>query len=73
MIKVSHGRCLLQHFLNIREMSQTTFSERSGIDVRMVSHYCNGTRKMSIEALYAASIILEIPMDKLYEFKFGKQ
>lgn len=72
MIKVSRGRCLLQHWLNVREMSQAAFSEKSGIDVRMVSYYCNGKRKMSIEALYAASVILEVDMDKLYEFKFGK-
>lgn len=71
MIKVSSGRCLLKHWLDKRELSQTDFALKSGIDVRMVSYYCNNKRKMTIEALYAASMVLDIPMEQLYEFRFG--
>ncbi|WP_347326776.1 helix-turn-helix domain-containing protein [Paenibacillus wenxiniae] len=73
MIKVSHGRCLLQHWLDKRDLSQTDFARKTGIDVRMVSHYCNNKRTMTIDALYAASVILEVRMDQIYEFKFGAE
>lgn len=68
MIKVSRGRCLLKPILKARKMTQTELAIRSGWSVRMISHYCNDEKKMSVEAMYAASLILEVDMSELYEW-----
>ncbi|MNC08735.1 helix-turn-helix protein [compost metagenome] len=68
MVKVSRGRSLLQNCLDLRKMSQAEFSRRSGWSVRMISYYCTGERRMSPEAMFAASSILEVPMESLYEW-----
>lgn len=39
-----------------------------GWSQRMVSHWCNGDRYMSAEAMYTASVVLKIRMDTLYEW-----
>ncbi|MFK0524720.1 helix-turn-helix transcriptional regulator [Paenibacillus illinoisensis] len=53
-------------------MSQADFSRKSGWSTRMISYYCNDERKMSVEALYVASVILNVPMDQFYEWDVGK-
>ena len=68
-MKISIRRCLLQHWLDFRGMKQVEFARRSGISPRMVSHYCNGKQKMTIEALILASVILDIPMEKFHEYE----
>ncbi|MEK3851167.1 helix-turn-helix transcriptional regulator [Paenibacillus sp. FSL R7-0340] len=68
MANVSRGRCLLQNWLNVRKMTQAEFARRSGINVRTVSHYCNNDKRMSVEALYMAHIILDVPMERFYEW-----
>ncbi|CAJ1315880.1 helix-turn-helix domain-containing protein [Paenibacillus nuruki] len=70
MIKVSRGRCLLQHWLDRRDMSQAEFSRRTGIPRRMISFYCTNTKKMSLEAMYMASQILSVHMEDLYEWEY---
>lgn len=69
MYKVSRGRCLLQPLLKTRKMTQTEFARRSGWSQRMVSFYCRNERKMSVEAMYVASLILEVDMAELYEWE----
>ena len=64
----SRGRCLLQDWLDRRELTQTEFAIRSGWSKRMVSHFCNRTRMMSVEAMYTASLILGCTMEELYEW-----
>lgn len=68
MVKVSRGRCLLQNWLDLRGMTQAEFARRSGWSERMVSYYCNSQKRMSPEALYSASIILDVPMERFYEW-----
>ncbi|OMF17276.1 hypothetical protein BK131_04745 [Paenibacillus amylolyticus] len=69
MNKLSLGRCLLQHWLDHRNMSQAEFARRTGISPRMVSHYCNGTQKMTVEVLTLSSLILDVPMEKFHEYE----
>ncbi|WP_322922085.1 helix-turn-helix transcriptional regulator [Paenibacillus campi] len=71
MSKVSLGRCLLDHHLKSRNMSQAEFARRLGIDKRRVSYYCHGERLMSPDIMYGASVLLDVPMESLYEFAFG--
>jgi transcriptional regulator with XRE-family HTH domain len=67
--KISLGRCLLQHWLDHRQMSQAEFSRRTGVSVRMVSHYCTDKQKMTVEVLILASLVLDVPMEKFYEYE----
>lgn len=67
-MNISIRRCLLQHWLDYRNMTQAEFARRSGISPRMVSHYCKGNQKMTIEALIIASLILDVPMEKFHEY-----
>ncbi|MGG4035873.1 helix-turn-helix transcriptional regulator [Paenibacillus cisolokensis] len=62
----SRGRCLLQYWLDYRGISQAEFARRSGYSKRIVSHWCNDERKMSVEAMYTAAVILGIKMEQLY-------
>lgn len=71
-MRYSRGRCLLQYWLDHRQMTQAEFSRRSGWSVRMVSFYCTGERKMSVEAMYTASQILNVPMERLYSWDLLK-
>ncbi|MDQ1233367.1 transcriptional regulator with XRE-family HTH domain [Paenibacillus sp. SORGH_AS306] len=68
MYNISRGRCLLRKLLKSRNMTQTEFALRSGWSQRMVSYYCRDERKMSVEAMYVASLILEVNMADLYEW-----
>lgn len=68
-MNVSIRRCLLQHWLDFRGMSQAEFARRSGISPRMVSHYCRENQKMTIEVLIISSLILDIPMEKFHEYE----
>ncbi|MEC0110375.1 helix-turn-helix transcriptional regulator [Paenibacillus taichungensis] len=68
MNKISLGRCLLQHWLDHRDMTQAEFARITGISPRMVSHYCNGTQKMTVEVLILSSLVLDVPMDKFYKY-----
>ncbi|WP_336774224.1 helix-turn-helix domain-containing protein [Paenibacillus sp. MMO-58] len=65
----SRGECLLQYWLDKRKLSQVEFGRRSGWSQRMISHWCNDERKMSVEAMYTAATILEIRMDQLYRWR----
>lgn len=69
MKKISLGRCLLQHWLDHRDMTQAEFARRTGISARMVSYYCNSEQDMTVEVLILASLILDIPMEKFYEYE----
>lgn len=72
-MKYSRGRCLLQYWLDARQMSQAEFSRRSGMSVRIISYYCTDERKMSVEALYTASQILNVPMENFYTWRTLKK
>jgi transcriptional regulator with XRE-family HTH domain len=52
-------------------MTQADFARKSGWSKRMISHYCNDDRLMSVEAMYTAAVILEIPMEQLYQWKIS--
>lgn len=67
-MNISIGRCLLQFWLDQRGMSQAEFARRSGISERMVSHYCSGKKKMTVRSLIIASLVLDVPMDRFYEY-----
>ncbi len=60
---------MLRSILKVRKMTQTEFARRSGWSQRMISFYCRDERKMSVEAMYVASLILEVGMDELYEWE----
>ena len=55
-------------WLDTKGFTQTEFAERCGWSQRMVSHWCNGDRYMSVEAMYTASVELKIRMEALYEW-----
>ncbi|MCM3131930.1 helix-turn-helix domain-containing protein [Paenibacillus polysaccharolyticus] len=50
-------------------MTQAEFARRTGISARMVSYYCNSEQDMTVEVLILASLILDIPMEKFYEYE----
>lgn len=65
---ISRGRCRLQEWLDKRAMTQADFARKSNLSERVISYYCTGERRMSPEAMYIASKILNVPMDWLYEW-----
>lgn len=67
----SRGRCLLQYWLDHNGISQAEFSRRSGWSQRMISHWCNNERLMSVEAMYTAAVLLGIRMDELYQWQIS--
>ncbi|WP_074048666.1 helix-turn-helix transcriptional regulator [Paenibacillus ihumii] len=69
----SRGRCLLQYWLDHRGMSQAEFARRIGWSKRMVSYWCSDERLMSVEAMYTASVILEISMESLYQWRISAE
>lgn len=64
----SRGRCRLQEWLDKRGMTQADFARKSNLSERVVSYYCSAERRMSPEAMYTASKILNISMESLYEW-----
>ncbi|KAA8782485.1 helix-turn-helix transcriptional regulator [Paenibacillus amylolyticus] len=72
MVEVTRGRCLLQFWLDHRQMTQAEFSRRSGWSKRMVSFIATGRSMMNPEAMYLAAQILGIQMEELYEWKVTK-
>ncbi|MEC0239444.1 helix-turn-helix transcriptional regulator [Paenibacillus dokdonensis] len=69
----SRGRCLLQYWLDHRNITQADFARRIGWSPRMVSFWCKDERLMSVEAMYAASVILEIHMEQLYQWRISAE
>ncbi|WP_315373253.1 helix-turn-helix transcriptional regulator [Paenibacillus xylanexedens] len=68
-MEVIRGRCLLQFWLDHREMTQAQFAERTGWSKRIVSYFATGQRPMNPEAMYLAAMILNIQMEQLYEWE----
>ncbi|CAM3370169.1 MULTISPECIES: helix-turn-helix domain-containing protein [Paenibacillus] len=66
------GRCLLQYWLDHRKMTQAEFARRTGWSKRMVSFIATGRSPMNAEAMYVASLILDIRMEQLYEWEIKK-
>lgn len=62
------GNCQLQNLLDARGITPAEFARRIGWSSRMVYHWCNNQRKMSLEAVYAASQFLGVPMEALYDW-----
>lgn len=71
-MKVTRGRCLLQYWLDHREMTQAEFALRTGWSKRMVSFFATSQRSMPVEAMYLAAMILSIQMEQLYEWDVQK-
>ncbi len=69
----SRGRCLLQYWIKKRNLTQTEFASRCGWSQRMVSHWCNDERPMSVEAMYTASLVLDINMEDLYQWQISSE
>lgn len=74
MASIVRGRCLLQRYLGMTGLSQTELANRTGYSQRMISHFANDTRRMSIEAMYVITLELRryIPslrMEDLYEWE----
>jgi len=74
----SRGRAVLQYWLEVRGISQTELSRRSGWSEkdpnqgwspRMISHFCKNAKSMSPEAIYTFGEILglENPLVDLYD------
>ncbi|QCT03786.1 hypothetical protein E6C60_3075 [Paenibacillus algicola] len=59
------------YWLNKRNITQAEFARRTGWSTRMVSYWCKGERLMSVEAMYAAAMILEIHMEDLYQWRLS--
>lgn len=71
-MEVIRGRCLLQYWLDHRQMTQAEFALRTGWSKRMVSFIATGRSPMKAEAMYLAATILDIRMDQLYEWEIKK-
>lgn len=65
----SRGECLLQYWLDKKDITQAEFARRTGWSARIISHWCNRERLMSVDAMYTAATILGIKMDQLYRWK----
>ncbi|WP_315793163.1 helix-turn-helix transcriptional regulator [Paenibacillus sp. BIC5C1] len=68
-MEVIRGRCLLQYWLDHRQMTQAEFSRRTGWSKRMVSFFATGQRPMNVESMYLAAMILDVQMEQLYEWE----
>lgn len=68
MAKFSRGNCQLQFLLDEQGITPAEFARLCGWSSRMVYHWCADERPMSVEALYNASMILEVPMEAFYNW-----
>ncbi len=68
-MEIIRGRCLLQYWLDHRQMTQAEFSRRTSWSKRMVSFFATSQRPMNVEAMYLAAMILDIQMEQLYEWE----
>lgn len=71
-MNISRGRCLLPDLLEAKGWNQTYYATLSGRSVRMISHFCNGTRAMLPEDMFVAVQLLGCRWEDLYEFKLRK-
>ncbi|MGG3504734.1 helix-turn-helix transcriptional regulator [Paenibacillus lautus] len=67
----SRGSCLLQYWLDNRNITQAEFARRTGWKPRMISHWCTNERLMSVEAMYTAAVILNVRMEDLYQWRIS--
>lgn len=73
LVEIIRGRCLLQYWLDHRQMTQAEFARRTGWSKRMVSFIATGRSPMNPEAMYLAAHILGIQMEQLYEWEIKKK
>lgn len=67
-MRFSRGSCLLQYWLDKRDMTQVELSNKSGWSERMISHWCTRKRLMTPEAMYTVAHHLEIDSNELYQW-----
>ncbi|OEH55233.1 hypothetical protein AQ616_09325 [Oceanobacillus sp. E9] len=68
------GRCLLQHQLDVRNMTQKELAYKLNITPQQISKYVRNKQKMSIEVAGNIAMILGCNIEHLYEWiEVGKQ
>jgi putative transcriptional regulator len=66
------GKCLLQHLLNQRRMTQADLSAMTGISKTQINEYITNTRIMSLfNAKLIANALRCCNIDDLYEWKLN--
>lgn len=68
-MRYDYGRCLLDHHLQTRGLSQAEFARRIGMDKRQISAYINGRKRMSLLTAVIIADALGINPRELYEFR----
>lgn len=67
------GECLLQNWLDKRNMTQAEFARRMGCSRGYVSQLISGKSFMSLEFAINAAHLLECQVADLYVLKIGKR
>ncbi|OAS21167.1 helix-turn-helix domain-containing protein [Paenibacillus oryzisoli] len=67
-MSLSRGRCRLETLLRRKRWSQAELAVRTGYAPRMISHYVNDTRAMSVDVMKNIANALGCLMEDLYDW-----
>lgn len=66
-MRLSRGRCRLKTLLKEKGWTQAELARRTGYHPRMISHYINNEKPMSVDVMLNIAYALECHMENLYE------